>query len=116
MWLRWSAHPQGHRPARLVTALCNRNVLGVRQLIKHCTALAFRLGQTVRRDVGGQDVAQEPQAGTSGAIETVDLAGSASESSEDEDQPPKEEIDAAREQVAFQLVKEILANPQTGPP
>lgn len=72
--------------------------------------------QTVRRDVGGQDVAQEPQAGTSGAIETVDLAGSASESSEDEDQPPKEEIDAAREQVAFQLVKEILANPQTGPP
>ena len=74
--------------------------------------------QTVQSEVSGQDVAQNPQPGTSRAaeIETVDIAGGASESSEEEDaedQPHKEEIDAAREQVAFQLVKEIMANPET---
>ena len=68
--------------------------------------------QTVRRDQsksGGQEAAQEPQPGTSGATETIDLVDDGSESSEeeDEDQPPKEAIDAAREQVTFQLVKEI---------
>ena len=72
--------------------------------------------QTVQSKVSGQDVAQNPQPGTSRAaeIETVDIAGGASESSEEEDaedQPHKEEIDAAREQVAFQLVKELMANP-----
>ena len=74
--------------------------------------------QTVRRDQsksGGQEAAQEPQPGTSGATETIDLVDDGSESSEeeDEDQPPKEAIDAAREQVTFQLVKEIMANQDT---
>ena len=68
--------------------------------------------QTVRRDQsksGGQEAAQEPQPGTSEVTETIDLVDDGSESSEeeDEDQPPKEAIDAAREQVTFQLVKEI---------
>ena len=48
-------------------------------------------------------------------METIDLVEGGSESSEeeDEDQPPKEAIDAARQQVTFQLVQEIIANPDT---
>ena len=63
----------------------------------------------------GQETAQGPQQGSAGAMDTIDLAEGGSEFSEEdeEDLPPKEQIDAARQQVTFQLVQEIMANPNT---
>ena len=65
----------------------------------------------------GRDAAPNPGPGTSMAMETTNLTNSGSEhsesSEEDNAQPPKKETDASREIVAYKLLREISANPDT---
>ena len=65
----------------------------------------------------GRDAALNSGPGTSMAMETTNLTNSGSEhsesSEEDNAQPPKKETDASREIVAYKLLREISANPDT---